>query len=139
MRGSPLARALIIFAVLLCVAPALWQMTSADATAAHPVPRLVATEEKDLPIELAFTVAPARVVISHLGKPVWEKAQPEATEELSLHVPWPSEGGELKFSIEWPEGSPLAAMRARLTDPARGQIERSLWGRGPKTGVLGFP
>ena len=139
MRGSPLLRASIVFGLLLCGAPAMWKLTSAEPGEPVQAPTVVATAEADLPIELAFTTAPKRVSIAHLGKQVWEKANPEASEELSLHVPWPAEGGELQFAVEWAEGSPLSAMRVKLTDPARGEIERSLWGRGTKTAVLGFP
>ena len=139
MRGSPLVRASIVFGLLLCAAPAMWKLTSVEPGETVQTPAAVVTAEADLPVELAFTAAPKRVSITHLGKPVWEKTDPEASEDLSLHLPWPAEGGELKFVVEWPEGSPLSAMRVKLTDPARGEIERSLWGRGPKTGVLGFP
>ena len=139
MRGSPLVRASIVFGLLLCAAPAMWKLTSAEPGEPVQAPTGVVTPEADLPVELAFTTAPKRVSISHLGKQVWEKADHEASEDLSLHLPWPAEGGELKFVVEWPEGSPLSAMRVKLTDPAHGEIERSLWGRGQKTGVLGFP
>jgi hypothetical protein len=130
---------LIVFALLLCVAPALWKMTNAGAAAPPPAPIPVAVTEQDIALELAFTTPPARVSIAHLGKQVWEKAAPESAEDVTLRLPWPSEGGELQFTLEWLEGAPLSAMRVKLTDPERGEIERSLWGRGPKTGVLGFP
>ena len=139
MRGSPLVRASIVFALLLCAGPAMWKLTSAEATVQKPTPKPPETLEAELPVELGFTTVPKRVTISHLGKQVWEKSELEATEELSLKLPWPAEGGDLSFSVEWPEGSPLSAMRVKLTDPARGEIERSLWGRGTKTGVLKFP
>jgi hypothetical protein len=139
MRGSPLARALIVFALLLCVAPALWKMTTAGVAEAPRAIKASGTTEQELPVELAFTTAPARVSIKHLGKQVWEKAAPETTEELTLRLPWPSEGGELQFAVEWPESAPLSAVRVRLTDPDRGEIERTIWGRGSKTAVLGFP
>lgn len=139
MRGSPLVRALIVFAVLLCAAPAMWKLTSAETTESKPAPKPLETAEAEIPLELGFTTVPKRVTISHLGKQVWEKSELDESEELSLKLPWPAEGGDLSFSVEWPEGSPLSAMRVKLTDPGRGEIERSLWGRGPKTGVLKFP
>jgi hypothetical protein len=130
---------LVVFALLLCLAPVLWRMTQEKARAVvdAPVPETVTVVE--IPLELAFTTTPKRVTIWHLGKEVWTKENPQASEEVTLKLSWPKEGGELNFSIEWPEGSPLSAMRAKLTDPDRGEIERTLWGRGAKTGVLGFP
>lgn len=140
MRGSPVLRALVVFLLLLSLAPALWQMTRAKEMP-QPVPGSDAApaREQALPVQLAFTLAPKRVAISHLGKEVWAKENPEAEEELELKVSWPAEGGELLFTIAWPEDASLAGVRVKLADPERGDIERSLFGRGPKTGVLRFP
>src|SRR5688572_26007287 len=72
MRGSPLARALIVFALLLCLAPVLWRMTNAEAVPTAAVaPEVSDGAEKDIAIELSFTAPPARVAILHLGKQVW--------------------------------------------------------------------
>ena len=139
MRGSPLLRASIAFALLLCAAPGLWKLTTAEARPQPQTPKAAQTSEVELPVEIAFTAAPKRVAITHLGKQVWEESEPDANEELTLRIPWPEEGGELNFSVEWAEGAPLSAMRVKLTDPLRGEIERSVWGRGPKTEVLNFP
>ena len=139
MRGSPLVRALVVFALLLCLAPVLWRMTHEEADARVETPVAEKVAEIELPMELAFTTVPKRVTINHLGKEVWAKENPEGSEEFTLILPWPKEGGELNFSIEWPENSPLSAMRAKLVDPEHGEMERSLWGRGTKTGVLEFP
>ena len=137
MRGSPLARAFIVFALLLCFAPVLWKMTKAEAVATAPVaPEASDGAVQDIAIELSFTTPPARVAISHLGKQVWEKSNPETSEDVAVKLPWPKEGGELQFSVEWPEAAPLSAMRVKLTDPVRGEIERSLWGHGSKTGGI---
>jgi|SRR5215204_4964594 len=139
MRGSPLIRALIALALLLCLAPALWRLTSAEVPAASAAPKADDVKEQDIPVELAFTQAPARARIAYLGKTVWEKVSPEAVEKSTLHLVWPKEGGELQFSLDWPEGAGLSAMRVKLSDPEHGEIERTLWGRGAKTGVLPFP
>ena len=139
MRGSPLVRALVVFALLLCLAPVLWRMTQEKARAVVDAPVAESASVVELPLELAFTTAPKRVTVGHLGKEVWSKEKPEATEELTLKLPWPKEGGELSFSVEWPEEATLSAMRAKLVDPERGEIERTLWGRGVKSGILGFP
>ena len=99
MRGSPLVRASIVFGLLLCAAPAMWRLTSAENGEGRQAPVPIVTAEADLPVELAFTAAPKRVSITHLGKQVWEKGDPETSEELSLHLPWPAVGGELKFVV----------------------------------------
>lgn len=88
---------------------------------------------------LTFTISPKRVGIVHLGETVWSKAAPESQEEFSLKLPWPREGGELKFKVEWADETPLSAMRVQLTDPSDNEIERSLWGKGTVERVLNFP
>jgi hypothetical protein len=138
MRGSPLLRAALAFLILLGLAPLLWQMTrpAASAPVATAAPP---SGPSKIHLDLAFTTAPARVSIKHLGKVIWTKDAPEASEEADLPLPWPKEGGELHFQIEWPADAPLSAMRAVLTDPKRNEIERSAWGRGTVDQVLGFP
>jgi hypothetical protein len=140
MRGSPLIRALIVFAVLVALAPFIQKMTASEGTPRQERPPSPAsTDLQDIALTLEFTRTPTRARILHLGKEVWAKQNPEATEELMLRLPWPNEGGELQFTIEWREAESLAGMRATLVDPDRGEIERSLWGRGSKTDVLNFP
>ena len=140
MRGSPLIRVLIVFTVLLALAPFIQKMTASEETQGQekpPSPPLTAVQ--DIALTLDFTRPPTRARVLHLGKEVWAKQNPEATEELMLKLVWPKEGGELQFTIEWSEADSLSAMRATLVDPDRGEIERSLWGRGLKTDVLNFP
>ena len=114
MRGSPLVRALVVFALLLCLAPVLWLMTQEKARAVVDVPVPETVTVVEIPLELAFTTTPKRVTILHLGKEVWTKENPQASEEVTLKLSWPKEGGELNFSIEWPEGS-LVSWRIRPT------------------------
>jgi hypothetical protein len=136
MRGSPIIRALAAFLVLLALWPVLARVTTPSVQAKAAVAEVVA---KKVQLALSFTAAPKRVAIVHLGKEVWAKSAPAAEEELTLDIPWPAQGGELVFRVEWPDGAPLSAMRAKLTDPQDVEIERSLWGSGPTETVLNFP
>ncbi len=137
MRGSPVIRAIMAFVVILALAPLLARVTtpSEQRAAAAPLP----VSRKNVQISLAFTTTPKRVTIAHLGSDVWAKSDPSTEEDVTLDVPWPEQGGELVFRVDWPEGAPIAAMRARLTDPKDVEIERSLWGAGPTESVLNFP
>ncbi len=139
MRGSPLLRAAITFAALLVLAPLLWRMTQAESAA--PKKPIITTPSvaQEVRLVLTFTISPKRVGIVHLGETVWSKAAPESQEEFSLKLPWPREGGELKFKVEWADETPLSAMRVQLTDPSDNEIERSLWGKGTVERVLNFP
>jgi hypothetical protein len=139
MRGSPVIRALIVFLLLLGLSPLLWRMTSAEAVPQPVAVKTAATAETELSMSLAFTTRSTRVEIKHLGRVVWEKQNPESEEDLMVKLTWPAEGGELAFAVEWPADGPLSAMRVKLEDPERGTIERTLWGQGSRTGVLGFP
>lgn len=137
MRGSPVIRAIIAFVALLAFAPLLAKVTSNRARVEVVAP--VAAVAKKVQLVLSFTALPKRVTVLHLGREVWAKADPSTEEELSLDVPWPAQGGELAFRVEWPTGAPIAAMRVRLTDPQDVELERSLWGAGPTEDVLNFP
>ena len=139
MRGSPLLRAAITFAALLLLAPLLWRMTQTESPAPKVSVAKTADSDQEIRLVLTFTSAPRRVGIVHLGQPVWSKDAPQNQEEISLKLPWPHEGGELKFKVEWADEAPLSAMRVQLTDPADNEIERSLWGKGTVERVLNFP
>ncbi len=136
MRGSPVIRALCAFIALLALAPLL-----AKVTASQPRPvvaqEVAATQKVEL--ALTFTTPPKHLTILHLGREVFSKADAETEEELSLDIPWPEQGGELLFRVDWPADAPLSAMRARLSGPHAVELERSLWGRGPTETVLDFP
>ena len=136
MRGSPIVRALLAWIALLALAPLLTKVTSAVP---HTTVAVVAAPTRKVELALTFTAPPKRVAILHLGREVFAKAEPAADEEVTLDIPWPEQGGELLFKVEWPADAPLAAMRARLTDPRDVEIERSLWGTGPTETVLNFP
>jgi len=139
MLGSPLLRAVIVFAALLLFAPLLWRMTQAKPVAPLiPVAKPLDVAQ-EIRLVLTFTNTPRRVSVAHLGQSVWSKDTPESQEEFSLKLPWPREGGELKFKVEWADETPLSAMRVQLTDPADNEIERSLWGKGTVERVLNFP
>jgi hypothetical protein len=106
---------------------------------ATPVATTAPNAVVKIPLALAFTTAPKRLSIWYADQSVWQKDAPEVREELELALPWPPEGGDLLFKVEWPDGAPLSAMRARLTSPGGADLERSLWGSGPVEKVLQFP
>ena len=139
MRGSPLLRAAIAFLVLLALGIPLWRLThAAEPTQAQTQPA-PATEAKAIHLQLDFTLAPKKIQVLHLGKEVWSEDAPAAEIERDLKIAYPDQGVDLQFHIEWPDDPPLAAMRAKLTDPAGDTHEKSLWGKGVVDDVLTFP
>ena len=133
-------RAVIVFAALLALGPVLWKLTHSNA--APPVSERVTLQAPSparVRIALTFSSPAKKAAILHLGREVWSKTQPGLEEEATFDIPWPKEGVELQALVEWPEGSPAAAMRVRVTDPARNQHDRSIWGRGSADEVLVFP
>jgi len=139
MRGSPLFRAAVVFFVLLALGPLLWKLTRADAvsTPAKPV-AISAPEKARVAIAITFSTAASKVALLHLGREVWSKTQPAIGEEATLELPWPKEGIELRATVEWPAGTPAAAMRVKLTDSAGNEYDRTVWGRGSADDVLLF-
>lgn len=144
MRGSPLLRAAFAFLCLLALAPFLWQMTHRAAAVQQTAPTgaesgKAASGLEKIRIQLAFTTQAKAVSITHLQKVVWTKESPESREECELELPWPKEGGDLIFKVEWPADAPLSAMRVILTDPHESDFERTVWGRASVEKALGFP
>jgi hypothetical protein len=139
MRGSPLLRAAIAFLVLLALGIPLWRLTHAAEPAQAQTQPAPAVEAKAIHLQLDFTLAPKKIQVLHLGKEVWSEDAPAAEIERDLKIAYPDQGVDLQFHIEWPDDAPLAAMRAKLTDPAGDTHEKSLWGKGVVDDVLTFP
>ncbi len=138
MRGSPLLRALLAFFAILALGWPLRKLTRATDAPAAP-PKAAAVEAQEIGLRLVFTLPPKSVKVLHLGTEVWSETAPLAETERRLKLAFPDEGIDLHFQIEWPDGAPLAAMRATLTDPAGDDHEKSVWGHGRADEVVTFP
>jgi hypothetical protein len=139
MRGSPLLRAAIALFVLLALGFPLWRLTHAAEAPQAQTPPAPAAEAKAIHLQLDFTLTPKKIQVLHLGKEVWSENAPTAQMERDLKLAYPDQGVDLQFHIEWPDDAPLAAMRAKLIDPAGDTHEKSLWGKGAVDDVLTFP
>src|SRR5688500_4766819 len=137
MRGSPLLRALIAFAVFAALGWPLWKITHRTATAfaTSEAPPLALAPVQ---LALAFTSPPRAVEVRHLGRKLWGVTNPGATASCVLELPWPKEGVDLQFEIEWPADGALAAAQVKLTDPQGNEHVQSIWSRGPAIEVLTF-
>lgn len=139
MRGSPLLRAALAFLAILALGWPLRELTGnvrapeAPAAAATPAPA------KEIELQLTFTTVPLSVRVRFLGREVWSDAAPAAEIARTLPIPFPPEGVDLQLEVAFPDGAPLAAMRARLTDPEGETHEKALWGTGRIDDVLTFP
>ena len=138
MRGSPLLRAFIAFCLIALLGWPLWRLTRA-AQAVVEVTAPPKTEIKDIDLQLDFTAVPKSFAVRYLEKDLWTETAPKFTMEHKLSLAFPDKGVDLVFHIEWPEDSPLCAVRARLTDPAGDTHEKSVWGQGTVDEVLTFP
>jgi len=139
VRGSPLLRAIIVFAALLALAPLLWQVTrSSNGASSVEQPAAKPGSSSRVDLALAFSSPAKRVSIEHLGREIWAKSEPEMEENATLELPWPKEGIDLHVKVEWPEGAPMAAMRMRVVAPNGTEHDRSVWGRGSADEVVTF-
>ena len=138
MRGSPLLRALLAFLAILALG---WPLVRLTTTADGPreQPRVAAAVEQEIGLGLTFTLVPKSVKVLHLGQEVWSESAPTAELERKLKLAYPAEGVDLQFAIEWPADAPLAAMRAKLTDPVGDVHEKSVWGTGSTVEAVTFP
>lgn len=140
MRGSPVLRAVIVFAALLALGPLLWKLTHAKDPLPAPEPIVApAVDKTAVKAVLTFSTPAKKAALLHLGREVWSKERPGLEEEVTFDIPWPKEGVELRALIEWPEETLAAAMRLRVTDPGQTRHDRSVWGRGSVDEVINIP
>jgi hypothetical protein len=138
VRGSPLLRAFLAFCLIAAFAWPLWHLTHPMQVVAA-APAQARAENKDIGLQMDFTVLPKRFVVRYLEKDLWTETAPQASMEHQLSLVFPDKGVDLVFHIEWPDDAPLAAARVRLTDPAGDTHEKSVWGQGTVDEVLTFP
>jgi len=136
MRGSPLFRAVIAFLAISLIGWPLWQLTHATGAARSEE---TGPLSQAIHLSLAFTLPPRGVKVRHLGKEVWTEGSGSSEIEREFSLPWPKEGIELQFQIEWPADAPLAAARVRIIDPSGREYEKSIFAQGPADEVLTFP
>ena len=136
MLGSPLFRAVLAFVALAALGWPVWRLTHGYASA--PAAE-VATAVKTAHVTIAFTLPPRGVKLRHLGREIWSEANPPGEVGHDLALPWPKEGVDLEFQIDWPADAPLAAARVRVTDPDGREHEKSIFSKGPADAVLTFP
>lgn len=135
MRGSPLIRAAIAFAVILLVGLPVWSVT-------HPktVKRILETpkaEKQHLQLRLTFAHLPASFEVLHLGEVIW-KENPAAEITHPLDIEFPKEGVDFEIKAQWPANTPPTAIRVQLATPG-GTLEKSIWGEGSLDEVVTFP
>ncbi len=139
MRGSPLFRALAALLVLLALGVPLWRVTHARQTSRSPDALPNGPPAKEVSMQLDFTLLPRTVAVLYLGKELWSSRTPQPELRGVLRIPWPAEGVDLRFQIDWPDRAPLAAARIRVIAPDGTAHERTLWSKGPADEVLSFP
>ena len=136
MKGSPLLRALIAFALIALAGIPLWKLTTVDGAMAAPVQADTAAAQVTL--RLTFSTPPENFAISHLGKVVWAGVPHGTDESRDLALPFPKEGVDLVVKVKWP-GEAEGALRLRLTDPDGNEHDKTIWGGGEMEEVVTFP
>ena len=135
MRGSPLAQAVLVVAVLLLLLIPLHRLTQREQ---RPPPQLtISSPSKQVHLALRTTAVPCRFQITFLGKILW--ADDALTPELAkdFDIDFPKEGIDLVVDAAW-ESKALAAMEITLSLPDGTAIHETLWGEGTANDVLTF-
>lgn len=138
MRGSPLLRALLAFGVIALLGWPLWRLTHSGA-AVLPMGAAPSVPVARVQIALTFTLPPRKVSVAHLGRLLFTAEAPGPSLERDMELPWPKEGVDLHFTIDWPADALLAAARVRAIDPEGREHDKSIWSAGPTEEVLTFP
>jgi hypothetical protein len=137
MRGSPLIRAAIVFAVILLAGLPVWSLTHPQA--AQRAVETQKIEKQKLQMRLTFAHPPASIAVLYLGEIAWKETNPTASIEHTLNIEFPKEGVDLEIKAQWPANTPATAIRAQLTTPSGATFEKSVWGEGSLDEVVTFP
>jgi hypothetical protein len=135
MRGSPLAQAVLVVAVLLLLLIPLHRLTQREQK--PPEQPVTSVVPKQIHLAIRTTAVPVRFEITFLGKTLWatEASTPEVEKDFDLD--FPKEGIDLVVDATW-ENKPLAAMEITLSLPDGTAIHKTLWGQGTANEVLTF-
>jgi hypothetical protein len=135
MRGSPLAQAVLVVAVLLLLLIPLHRLTQREQRL--PEQPVVSVAPKPIHLAIRTTSVPVRFQITFLGKTLWaeQASTPEVEKDFDLH--FPKEGIDLVVEATW-ETKALAAMEITLSLPDGTAIHKTLWGQGTANEVLTF-
>ncbi|HEX3445860.1 MAG TPA: hypothetical protein VHS80_14175, partial [Chthoniobacterales bacterium] len=87
MRGSPLAQAVLVVAVLLLLLIPLHRLTQREQR--PPVQPVVSVASKQVHLAIRTTAVPVRFKITFLGKTLWaeEASTPEVAKDFDLDFP----------------------------------------------------
>jgi hypothetical protein len=135
MRGSPLAQAVLVVAVLLLLLIPLHRLTQREQR--PPEQPVVSSAPKQIHLAIRTTAVPVRFQITFLGKTLW--AAEAAASELAkdFDIDFPKEGIDLVVDATW-ETKTLAAIEITLSLPDGTAIHKTLWGQGTANEVLTF-
>jgi hypothetical protein len=135
MRGSPLAQAVLVVAVLLLLLVPLHRLTQREQR--PPEPPVVSSAPKQVHLAVRTTAVPCRFQIAFLGKTLWaeDASAPELAKDFDID--FPKEGIDLVVDAAW-ETKALAAIEITLSLPDGTAIHKTLWGQGTANEVLTF-
>ena len=129
MEGRPWLRILL---VVLGFSLAGWPVWS--ATHGAPVPAPVkpapAAPAEPLRVQVTFASPPASFELDYLGAPLLSGHAPDREFSGDWKVAVPKEGAELFMGAEWPAGSPVTAVRVRITRDGNTLAEQTFWADG---------
>jgi hypothetical protein len=135
MRGSPLAQAVLVVAVLLLLLIPLHLLTQREQR--PPEQPMVSVAPKQIHLVIRTTSVPVRFQITFLGKTLWAEQASTPDVEKDFDLDFPKEGIDLVVDATW-ETKALAAMEITLSLPDGTAIHKTLWGQGTANDVLTF-
>jgi hypothetical protein len=135
MRGSPLAQAVLVVAVLLLLLIPLHRLTQREQR--PPEQPMVSVAPKQIHLVIRTTSVPVRFQITFLGKTLWAEQASTPDVEKDFDLDFPKEGIDLVVDATW-ETKALAAMEITLSLPDGTAIHKTLWGQGTANDVLTF-
>ena len=127
MNGRPLLRILVILFGFFLVGWPVWSVTHTSFVDAPVKENAKKNPEEPLRVEVTFSTPPSSFDLDYLGKPLLTGKAPDREFSADWKVAIPKEGVELFMAAGWLPGSPLSAVRVRVTQGGNVIAEQTFW------------
>jgi hypothetical protein len=138
MRGMPWIRFALMACGLALVAIPIWLLTRSEGSSEPAAPPTAPPAvERDVTLEIESAPAAQSIGISHLGRELIPSTSPGGTYSGKIRLPATSPA-DLIVTARW-AGTPMAALRVRVSDLDGPIAEASYWGTDRVEDVLTIP
>jgi hypothetical protein len=141
MRGNPFQRLVAVMTAFIVLGLLVWQVTRTTSEAKSDGGLAAQEDRATTPpetykIKIDFVHPPVGYKVLFLGKTLMEGKGPALNFSQDVDLPLPRQGLELVLESNWPEKTPLSAVRFRCEKNGDVITDRTFWGKRELTEVI---